>query len=183
MRVQCCVFFVTDFSEFHRVLVHHISEVLREKDKLRPDEKEWVINEAMDPRSLQHGGTFRNVLSRKVDDVIVPIFSEIISVIDQNYNLDLIDPRCADTAVSQFWLNVFRDPDIMQFCYTDTVNPRKQVPGVGGRKAGDDFKCEMPFSWLIYGAVQSQWENTKCSSGNYTYVATEEGSDVSSVIL
>lgn len=157
--------FLTDSTEFYRVLVYHMSEILREKDKLRPDEKEWVINEAMDLRSLQHGGTFRNVLSRKVDNVIVPIFSEIISVIDQNYNLDLIDPRSEDLAVSQFWLSVFRDPDMMQFCYTDVVNPRKQVPGVGGRKAGEDFKCEMPFSWLIHSAVQSQWDNSRCSSG------------------
>ncbi len=143
-----------------------MSEVLREKDKLRPDEKEWVINEAMDPRSLQHGGTFRNVLARKVDDVIVPIFSEIISVIDQNYNLDLIDPRGEDVALSQFWLSIFRDPDVTQFRYIDTVTPRKQVPGVGGRKAGEDFKCEMPFSWLIHSAVKSQWDNIKCSAGS-----------------
>ena len=142
-----------------------MSEVLEERDIIRED-KEWVVKEAMNRRSLQHGGTFRNALSRKVDDVIIPIFSEIIASIDQNYNLDLIDPKNGDPLLSQFWLSMFREGDVMQFSYADMITPREQVPGVGGRKAQEDYKCHLPFSWLIHKAVDSQWENAKTSSGN-----------------
>ena len=139
--------------------------MLQERDETWDTEKEWVIKEAMNPRSLQHGGTFRNALSRKVDEVIIPIFSEIIASIDQNYNLDLIDPKNDDFPLSQFWLSIFRECGVMQFNYVDMVIPREQVPGVGGRKAGEDYKCELPFSWKIYEAVNSQWDNAKSSAG------------------
>jgi hypothetical protein len=141
--------------------------VLLQRDDVREDEKEWVVREAMDPKSLQHGGTFRNALSRKVDKVISPIFSEIISTIDQNYNLNLIDPKRENTPLAKFWLRIFEDREIMQFNYTDMVAPREQIPGLGARKSGEDFACDLPFSWLVFEAINSQWANAKsAASGN-----------------
>ncbi len=119
----------------------------------------------MDPRSLQHGGTFRNVLSRRVDEVIIPIFSEIIASIDQNYNLDLIGSESVNIPLTQFWLSMFRECGAMQFSYADMIAARELVPGVGGRKSGEDYKCELPFSWLIHEAVDSQWNNALTTSG------------------
>ncbi len=147
------------------MLINHIFKVLQERDRTKKGEKEWMIKEAMNPRSLQHGGTFRNALSRKVDEVIIPVFGEIIGSIDQNYNLDLIDPKDINSSLSQFWLSMFRESGVMQYNYADMINPREQVPGVGERKAGEDYKCEMPFSWLIHEAVDSQWENAISSAG------------------
>ncbi len=142
--------------------MEHIHKILQMRDEQRPDLKEWVTTEAMNAKGLQHGGTFRNVLSRKVDDVVVPLFAEILASIDRNYNLDLVVPKSENTSLSQFWLNMFGDPEIMQFSYTST---REQVPGLGGRKAGEDFQCHLPFSWLIYNAVDSQWDNAKSIAG------------------
>ena len=169
---------VLDATQFHGVLINHISKVLQERDQIREDEKEWVVKEAMNPKSLQHGGTFRNALSRKVDDVIVPVFSEILASIDQNYNLDLIDPKRDNPAISQFWLSMFRECGVMQFNYSDMITPREQVPGVGGRKAGEDYKCELPFSWLIHEAVDSQWDNAKSSAGLLYYVGMVNEGDI-----
>lgn len=156
---SCIVRIFTDYTQFHGVLVQHIHEVLKVRDQVRVDDKEWVINEAMNAKSLQHGGTFRNALSRKVDEVIIPIFSEIIASIDKNFNLDLIDPKNESSPLSQFWLKMFRDFRIMQFNYKHLINPRKQIPGI------EDFKCELPFSWLIYEALDSQWDIAKSSAG------------------
>lgn len=159
--------------------------MLKERESVWKEEKHWVIREAMDMKSLHHGGTFRNVLSRKVDEVITPIFSEIISSIDRNCNLNLIDPRNEDLPrLSQFWLRIFRDPQLMQFNYTDMVAPREQIPGLGGRKSREDFTCELPFSWLIFEAVNNQWDNLKSSSGiffnlnfsMFTAISSEWGS-------
>ena len=139
---------------------------MKQKESLYESDKEWVINEAMNAKSLQHGGTFRKVLTRKVDEVVVPIFSEIIARIDTNYNLDLINPKNEKSPLSQFWLSIFRNREIMQFDYNEFVTPREQVPGVGGRKADVDFKCELPFSWFIFDAVDSQWDNAKSYAGS-----------------
>ena len=158
-------FVSADTTQFHGVLIQHIFNILQQRDDVRLDEKQWVVKEAMNPKSLQHGGTFRNVLSRKVDEVVIPIFSEIISIIDQNYNLNLIDPKKENTPLSQFWLQIFSDAQLMQFNYTDMVAPREQIPGLGGRKSGEDFMSELPFSWLVFEAVNSQWDNARSAAG------------------
>ena len=154
-----------DITQFYGVLINHISKVLQQRDETWENEKEWVVKEAMNPKSLQHGGTLRNALSRKVDEVIIPIFSEIIGSIDQNYNLDLIDPKSSDPPLTQFWLSMFRECGVLQFDYADIITPREQVPGVGGRKAEKDYKCELPFSWLIHEAMDNQWDNAKTTAG------------------
>ena len=151
--------------------MRHVFGVLQEYDEERVDEKEWVINEAMNPKNLQHGGTFSNALSRKVDRIIVPILSEIIASIDKNYNLDLIDPKAEDAHISQFWLDFFRDSRVMHFSYADMAPGRDQVPGIGAKKVAKDFKCRLPFSWLIYEAVKSQWHNASSSCGKLNVTA------------
>ena len=152
-------------TQFHGILIVHIFNALQQRDLTKEGGKNWVIKEAMDSRSLQHGGTFRNALSRRVDEVIVPIFSEVIAGIDQNYNLDLIDSESVNVPLTQFWLSMFRECGSMQLSYADMIAPREQVPGVGGRKSWDDYKCELPFSWIIHDAIDSQWENALSTSG------------------
>lgn len=128
-------------------------------------DNQWVLNEALNARKLQNGGTFRKVLARKIDEVVVPIFSEIIACVDCNYNLDLINPRSENMPICQFWLNMFGQPKIMQFNYIEMVTPREKVPGVGGRRSAKDFKCQLPFSWIIKAAIDAQWDNAKSSAG------------------
>lgn len=155
-----------DQSTFHGILVQHVFNVLEQRDQVWELDKQWVLNEAMNPRKLQNGGTFRNVLARKIDDVLVPIFSEIIAFIDRNYNLDLISLRNENYPLQQFWLNIFGRHAIMQFNYIEMVTPREKVPGVGGRRSAKDFRCRLPFSWLIKTAVDDQWDNVKSSAGS-----------------
>ena len=162
---------VLESTQFCKALVRHIHIVLQEHDQLRQDEKDWVSNEAMSQKSLRHGGTFRNVISRRIDEVIVPIFSQIIASIDQNYNLNLIDPGDEKSHQSQFWLSMFDDSSIMQFNYIDMVTPKEHVPGLGGRKTREDFQSQFPFSWLVFEVFENQWDNTKSSAGKYCITA------------
>ena len=60
--------------------------VLKERDDLMND-REWVLKEAMSGKKLQSGGTFRNVLSRKLSEVVVPIFASILMAIDHYSNV------------------------------------------------------------------------------------------------
>ena len=142
---------------------------MRERDEVRDPRKRWVLEEAMDLKKLHTGGTFGNVLVRKVDEVIVPIFAYIISAIDKNYNLDLLDSGKEFTSpVSQLWLAIFCDPKVFQFSYSEIATSKEKLPGAGSRKSGQDFKCRLPFSWLIKETADALWSNAKSSAGRKT---------------
>lgn len=155
-----------DSNSFYGVLVMYLYKLLQEREADRPDLSEWVLSEALDASKLEVGGTFRNVLARKIDEVVIPIFAKIIATIDFNYNLDLVVPKAEDSPLSQLWLAMFSEPKVMQLKYSKMVQGNKVV-GVGGRKSNQDFKCQMPFFWLIRDAVDSQWDSAKSRGGMY----------------
>jgi len=147
--------------------VRHIHRLVSERDQIREDEKHWVLHEALNTRKLQNGGTFQNVLTRKLDEVLIPIFSEIIALVDRNYNLDHLNPKNKNSSLSQFWLTMFRNSAIVQLRYEDMATRcghREQVPGAGGRMAEEDFKCQLPFSWLVKEAVDAHWHSAKSTA-------------------
>ena len=155
-----------DDSTFHGILVRHIHRLLKERDQVREDERNWILNEALSARKLQNGGTFQKVLARKLDEVLVPILSEIIAHLDRNYNLNHLNTKDKTSPLYQFWLAMFRH---QQLCYEDMVSQgmqhRELVPGVGGKMAEEDFHCQLPFSWLVKEAVDSQWHSAKSTAG------------------
>ena len=78
-----------DAHNFYGILVKHIKALLEERETHIAD-KEWVLKEALNGRKLQSGGTFQNVLTRRFDEVIIPIFAAIIQFIDHYANLTLL---------------------------------------------------------------------------------------------
>ena len=87
-------YLLIDARTFYGALVKHILSMLKERDSLLKD-REWVLNEALSGKKLQSGGTFQNVLSRRLDEVVLPLFSSVLSFIDHYSNLDLIAQRLA----------------------------------------------------------------------------------------
>ena len=142
----------------------HIYRLLQEREVDKPYLANWVLDEALNASNLEVGGTFRNVLARKIDEVVIPVFAKVIASIDRNYNLDHIDPNAGDTPLVQFWLAMFRDPQVQQLRYSEMVQGGK-VAGLGGRMLDQDFKCKLPFFWLIKDAVDSQWDSAKNKKG------------------
>ncbi len=136
--------------------------MLEEREEVRVDEADWVLTEALNPKKLQNGGTFRNVLARKLDDVVIPIFAAIIALVDRNYNLNWIRREQENTTCAQFWLDMFRDPQIMGFCYEELV--QGHVLGAGRRMLEDDFKCQLPFSWVIKEVFDVHWDAAKSNA-------------------
>lgn len=156
----------TDTTTFHGILVQRIAEVIKERDDIRDPRKRWVLEEAMDLKKLHTGGTFGNVLARKVDEVVVPIFAYIISAVDQNYNLDLIHLDSGFVSpISKLWLAIFCDPKVLSFRYDDIAASGDKLPGAGSRKSGQDFKCHLPFSWIIKESADALWGNAKRTAG------------------
>ena len=138
-----------------------------------PDSNNWAFHESMESKKLRQSGTFRNCLSRKFDEVIVPIFAEILSVIDKNFNLDLIHnaPNQSSLLV-KLWLGIFANKKVCHFNYNDMVakdqqehSYRRRVPGIGTLLASPNYVCKFPFSWLVKDAIDSQWDNANALAG------------------
>ena len=129
-----------------------------------------MLIEAMSEKRLQSGGTFRNVLSRKLDEVVVPIFAEILAFIDRYSNLDLISKKNQDQPRDLFWLTVFTNESLCKFSFEQIAmggGLAHQIPGVAGKRASifDEFKCQFPFFWLVKDTVDSLWDNAKSVAG------------------
>ena len=149
--------------------------MLQERDSDMPDPKNWAFLESMQSKKLRQSGTFRNCLSRKFDEVIVPIFAEILSIIDKNYNLNLIhDELDQSSLIAQLWLGIFANKQICRFSYNDIIaksqqpqqyNYRSRVPGIGALLASPEYACRFPFSWLIKDIINSQWDNATALAG------------------
>ena len=160
-----CLFDYTDESQFHGVLIKHIYTLIQEREELYKNEKNWIVEESMSSKNLLLGGTLTNALCRKADRVVVQILAEIIAVVDRNCNLNLIDPGDENTPISQFWLKMFLNFQIMQFKFTDFVKKDDPLPGTGARKFGSDYQCKFPFSWFIYDIFHGLWNNVKSAVG------------------
>ena len=165
-----------DDSLFYATLVRHIHSMLLEREEVM-EEKEWVLDEAMSGKKLQSGGTFRNVLSRKLDEVITPIFAEVLVHVDRYSNLDLLKRKNAPLHVQQLWLNVFTCSELCSFSYTEmsVQGGGDRLAGMGQRKSSDEeFPCQFPFFWLIKETVDSHWNAAITMTGKTLSLKSEE---------
>ena len=149
---------------FYAALVRHIHAVLKEREEVMGEETGWVLDEAMSKKKLQSGGTFRNVLSRKLDEVIIPIFAEVLVSIDRYSNLDLVR-KGSPPHIRQLWLSAF--PVLCKFSYADMTTQRgDQLAGMGQRRStSSEFRCQFPFFWLVKEIVDSHWDNAISVTG------------------
>lgn len=149
--------FILDDNTFYGALVNHMHRILKKRDEIA-DIDNWVLNEALDLRRRQHSGTFCSSLTRKLDEVIIPIFAEVIAFCDQYCNLNLIHSLEND-AITKLWISIFKHPDIIAFNYDDIItNPRSSMHLIN-ENAADCFECQLPFFWLIKDAIDGTLSN------------------------
>ena len=162
---MCVMSLYTEPGTFYSTLVSHIRRMLSEREGLHMDDN-WVLNEAMDMHNLQTGGTFMNVLTRKLDDIIIPCLAEIIAFVDRNCNLSLLQekPMTPTPPLSKFWLRIFDS--------TRAEEALRYIDMVGREKVEmnhETFACEFPFSWLVKELVDSHWDSAQSTGGMYIY--------------
>ncbi len=154
----------TDDTQFHNILIKYIYSLLQEREEFY-NEKDWIIQESMSSKNLLVGGTLVNALCRRIDQTVIHILAEIISVVDRNSNLNLIDPKDENIPISKFWLRLFSNADVMQFGFANFVTRDDPLPGTGARKFGSDYECQFPFSWLVFEVFQGLWNNVRSTDG------------------
>ena len=165
-----------DDSLFYAALVKYIHIVLCEREEVIEESDEWVVSEAMSGKRLQIGGTFHNVLARKLDEVIIPIFAEVLVRVDRYCNLDLVTRRHAPSHVRSLWMTVFTCYELWGFSYTEvSVHEEDGLAGIRKRKSIDnEFQCQFPFFWLIKETLESHWNTIITATGKITCYAFEK---------
>ena len=134
--------------------------MLKEREEVYKDRDDWIIQEAMNINHLQTGGTFKNVLARRLDEVIVPCFAMIIAFMDQNCNLNLLQSVQHLSPLSKFWLNICASQHAQdELRYVDMVGTQKVV------MKDDNFACEFPFYWLVKDLMDCQWDSAQSTGG------------------
>ena len=131
-----------------------------------------MLMEAMNKKRLQSGGTFRNVLFRKFDEVVVHVFADILAFVDHFSNLDLISNNSLDEDRKLFWFTAFTNEAMCKFSYVQSTMGKgltHQIPGMGRNQVPffDEFKCQFPFFWLIKDTVDCLWDSVKGVEGEW----------------
>ena len=154
-------FFLLDERSFYGTMVKHIHGLLKQRDVTYGPKSNWVLTEAMNLRKLHMGGTFKNALAKKVDEVVIPLFAQVIAIIDRNQNLNhLKDLGKKQCSVHDLWLQIFNSPNVLDLDYEQLIRKEK-VP-----VADDNFQCKFPFSWIVKEAIDNLWESTRNTTGN-----------------
>lgn len=135
--------------------------MLNEREEIHEDSNDWIIQEAMNINHLQTGGTFKNVLARRLDEVVIPCFARIVTILDQNSNLSLLQPVRPLSFLSHFWLNIFGSQRVQEELHFEDLTRDHKVP-----MEYDGFACTFPFFWLVKDLIDSQWELARSVEGN-----------------
>lgn len=161
-------FISIDKSSFDCRLVQFVTAVLKEMDDKNSKAKDWAFEEAL--KHSQISGTFRNALSRRLDQILLPILAKVIALIDKNFNLTIIhehrDHVRILSPIASLWLEIFSERKLCKISYEDVfanasvVKTKKWVPRIGASLSDQFYKCQFPFSWICREVINVQ----KCDS-------------------
>ena len=126
-----------------RNIFRQIGEIEQEQQKSEDESIKWYLEEALSTKALQHGGTFRNTLSLKIEELLVPLLADYIKVVDMNCNLDLMSDAC----VSSLWIAMFH--------HFFTGGVESHLADLRSNLAAAAFNCRMPFHWKVQNIIDS----------------------------
>ena len=93
-----------------------------------------------------------------MESKVIPILAAVISFIDTNRNLDILNRSDLQTWQVDLWMEFVNNTNLSQLTYLNTVSPKQQhelqevavkTTSVDGRV----FSGTMPFSWLIFQQI------------------------------
>ena len=141
---------------------------VNERDETMPQSEDWVLRLAFDPVKLENGPSFNRAICREIEGAIRPLFSKMIFFIDQNCNLDLVNPdKRQPSCVRNLWNRIFTTIKISNFGYVQLVEGGYQYLS----PSAWNYKVEFPFHNHVKTIVEQEWERAKVVFGKCcTYV-------------
>ena len=167
------MFYFIDKSSFDCRLVQFVTAILKEMDDKNSKAKEWVFEEAL--KHSQISGTFRNALSRRLDQILLPILAKIIALIDKNFNLTIIHDHRDNvrilSPIARLWLEILSERKLCKISYEDifatdnVAKAKKWVPRIGASLSDQFYKCQFPFSWICREVINVQKRDSAVLAG------------------
>ena len=111
------------------------------------DTHELILKVSKNLQQLQDFGSFRNALIKSFDKALIPLFANIIDLIDQHSNLELLTTETSLDPLSKLWLNIYNSK---QLCETILQGKTETV------YIQSTFKCSFPFSWIIFNCIETK---------------------------
>ncbi|CAF0865868.1 unnamed protein product [Brachionus calyciflorus] len=149
--------------EFSHILLKHISrlQIERELALSSPQlSKSWVLNEVSKISNVIKYATLKNSCQNYIETRVTHLLSGLISLIDCNYNLDLlINPK--KPWLRNFWLKMFNDEEFMNLNYKNyylQANNTEKIDFICFNNFNlikniqierNTLKLSLPFSWKI----------------------------------
>ena len=134
-------------SAFQSIVLHKIIGLLEKRDELSVDPTSWLVDEACSQEALYEGGTFSKVLWQRLRKTMSLVLAKIVSVIDEDNNLDLVCQKKASNSLIDFWLSVFDcDDEICELSANEIMENANEFV-IRGSENG--LQCQFPFSRRI----------------------------------
>ncbi|XP_029417237.1 E3 ubiquitin-protein ligase RNF213 isoform X2 [Nannospalax galili] len=123
--------------------------------------KEWVTREAANQDALQEAGTFRHTLWKRVQGVVTPFLASMISYIDRDGNLELLDQPESPAWVRELWMFIFSDIKFLNIpLVMNNTRSKTEMSSILVQSHMNLFKnaCNaVPFSWRIRDFLEELW--------------------------
>ncbi|XP_056089655.1 E3 ubiquitin-protein ligase rnf213-beta [Rhinichthys klamathensis goyatoka] len=152
---------------FQEVLLRRLVLALMRKEELVHNPEDWAYKVAKNNKALQEGGTLRHTLWRCLQGVLTPVLAQVLEVLDRDCNLYLLYGEGLSEGLSQFWLDIFEDQQLLDLTLLQNAStPEPEINVQCQLFVGDvERRCAAPFSWLIKAYCQSLWEESEFLRG------------------
>ncbi|XP_072560845.1 E3 ubiquitin-protein ligase rnf213-alpha isoform X2 [Paramormyrops kingsleyae] len=146
-------------ATFLKIVKRRLHFLLRMRDENIASSKTWVFKEASNVDALQEGGTFRHTLWKRVQTVLTPCLAQLVSVIDRDYNLDLLLDDNSTEPLKRLWLDIFGNEKLLIIPYAevDHTSETKTILVQRHMMSEANRGCSMPFSWKIKDFLDELW--------------------------
>ncbi|XP_076810012.1 E3 ubiquitin-protein ligase rnf213-alpha-like isoform X1 [Clavelina lepadiformis] len=163
---------------FLNVLFERIVKVVHNHDLAHGIGATWLLKEACSHEALQEGGTFGKTLWLRLKKMVTVAMAKIVSIIDEDDNLDLICDEQVDPHLADFWLRVFSNDDACNFKFSETFHAAIEFEIYN--KLG--FKCKFPFSQRITEMFAKQWLCMPNAENHATFYTKVENLAINNVV-
>ncbi|XP_026078195.1 E3 ubiquitin-protein ligase rnf213-beta isoform X1 [Carassius auratus] len=155
-------------ERFQKVLLRRLMFALMQKEEFIPNAEDWIYIVAKNREALQEGGTLRHTLWRNLQGVLTPVFARVLEVLDRDRNLYLLYGEGLSEGLTQFWLHIFEDKQLLDLTLPKKASdPDQEINVQCHLFIGEvEWPCAAPFSWLIKAYCQSLWEESEFVRGS-----------------
>ena len=139
---------------FRNILLERIIGLLKKRDA-NIDSAAWSVEEACCQQALCEAGTFSKTLWHRLRKTVSLVLAKIVSVIDEDNNLDILCQEKPNKILVNFWLHVFESADEICKISCNEILINSNEFEIQGSVVG--LQCLFPFSRRITKYFSQIW--------------------------